>query len=395
MNFNFKIFLAFAVMGMFSAQIMAQSECKYQNGVWIGDCPNPVQTAVPFLRIPIDARTGGMGDIGIASAPDASAIYYNSAKMAFNDDPTTLGISYTPWLRELVNDVYLVAGNGSFKLDDLSAIGFGLRYFNMGQIDFVDNTGTSTGTGNPNEFALELAYARRLGENFGIGVNGRYIRSDLAGGQTVNNIEIKPGNAGAVDISFFYDKEFNSGNNLSAGLSLTNMGSQISYTETGRADYIPANLGFGLGYTLNFDEYNRLTFLGELNKLMVPTRPDSLVSNDGDDIPDYLQQGVLESMINSFSDSDAELDEWIYSLGLEYVYNDLLSVRAGYFHEAKLKGNRQHFTVGVGLKYNVVKFDFSYLINANGQINPLNNTLRFSLNFLFGQDKISSIEDIN
>jgi hypothetical protein len=367
---------------LFMPALEANEPCRFDpfENRWIGDCPRPVVSAVPYLRIAPDARSGAMGDAGIAVSPDANSIHYNASKLVFAEDDFALSATYTPWLRGLVRDIYLAYLGGYYKLDDMQALGFSLRYFSLGDIQFTDQNGESLGNGRPNEFDLSLSYSRKLSENFSAGVTGRFIYSNLAAGQTVESIEINAATAAAVDISLTYNTVLSPLSDLSLGLAITNLGSKVSYTRSQIKDFLPGNLGIGGAWNINFDDYNRLTFALDFNKLLVPTPLDP---ND----PDYLdrrQQSVMSGVVSSFSDGEnftEELREIKISGGVEYWYADQFAVRAGYHHEHALKGNRKYLTLGFGVKYNVFGLNFSYLVPTNAQRNPLDNTLRFSLLF--------------
>lgn len=353
------------------------------------DYLNTVTTAVPFLRIAPDARAGGMADVGIATTPDANSIFWNASKLVFIDDdaPTGLSLTYTPWLKNLVNDIYLAYLNGYWKVDELSAVSASLRYFSLGTITFTDASGNVLQDFRPNEFAFDVAYARKLGDNLSAGLDLKYLFSNLATGQVVNGVEIKPARGVAADISMFYTNTFDTGDKdseIGIGLNISNIGNKITYTSSIEKDYIPTNLGIGVAYGVNFDDYNKLTFALDLNKLLVPT-PDSADSNPQNGIPDFKEQTVVSGMLSSFSDApngaSEELNEIIYSAGLEYWYDEKFAVRTGYFFEHPTKGGRQFFTVGLGLRYNVFGLDFSYLVPTSNNQNPLDNTLRFTLLF--------------
>ncbi|SHM25643.1 hypothetical protein SAMN05444266_107157 [Chitinophaga jiangningensis] len=347
---------------------------------------NTINTAVPFLRITPDARSGAMGDVGLAISPDANSIYYNLSKLPFSDVNSSIAVTYTPWLKELVNDVFLATVSGYTKIDENQAVSGSLRYFSLGTINFRDITNTDQGNFRPREFAIDAGYARKLSEHFGVGLTGRFIYSNLAGGQTVNDQTIRPGKAFAADVSGYYTKDFEKDdgtvNKLSVGLAITNIGTKISYTSSAQnKDFIPTNFGLGAAYKLSLDELNTLTFALDINKLMVPT-PDTTGA--------YKDKSVLEGMFSSFGDAPGgfkeELQELMYSVGMEYWYNQQFAVRAGYFNENKNKGNRKYFTAGVGIKYDIFGLNFSYLVPSGSGIqrNPLSNTLRFTLTFDLG-----------
>ena len=349
---------------------------------------NVVTTAVPFLRISPDARAGGMGDLGIATTPDASSSYFNLGKVPFNELKTGLNLTYTPWLKRLVNDVYLASLAAYNKLDDNSAISASLRYFSLGQIQFTDNLGNPLQSFNPREFGIDVGYSRKLGENTGFGVGLKYIYSNLAGGSVGGNT-YKAGTSVAGDLGFYHHSLSEAGQGWAFGAALTNLGAKISYTDNAdQRDFIPANLGVGTTYTSVLDESNKVMFGIDINKLLVPTPPVNANGTiDPDDLAQYRQKSVVSSWFSSFGDAPGgfgeELKEFQVSAGAEYTYANQFSLRAGYFYENPTKGNRRYFTTGVGLKYNVFGLNFSYLIPTGSGINqnPLANTLRFSLVF--------------
>jgi hypothetical protein len=346
---------------------------------------NVVTSAVPFLRISPDARAGGMGDVGIATTPDANSSFWNLGKTPFNTSRTQISATYTPWLKDLgLNDVYLASLAGYHKLDDDQALSSSIRYFSLGNIQFTDFAGNDLQSFRPREFSIDFGYSRKLSEQLGLGVALRYINSNLAGGQAVNGVSYKAGNAVAGDLSLFHTTSNASGEGWNWGATLSNLGSKISYTsDANQKDYIPANLGLGAAYTKVFDETSRLTFGVDLNKLLVPTPP---ALDDSAGLVAYRSKSVISSWFGSFGDAGGignELKEVQASLGGEYSYNDQFAFRAGYFYENKFKGNRKYFTLGFGLKYNVFGLNFSYLIPSGAGVNrnPLSNTLRFSLIF--------------
>jgi hypothetical protein len=353
---------------------------------------NVVTTAVPFLRISPDARAGGMGDLSLATNPDASSSYFNLGKVTFNTSNAGVNVTYTPWLKKLVNDVYLASLSGYYKLDDNQAVSASLRYFSLGSIQFTDNFGNNLQSANPREFGVDLGYSRKISDRTGIGVGLKYIYSNLAGGFSGNGTSYKAGNAVAGDIGIYYNGHNEQGQGWAFGGALNNLGSRISYTDNAdQKDYIPANFGIGTTYTKVFDESNQITFGLDLNKLLVPTPPiaSGNASQDSIALRNYRNKSVIGSWFSSFGDAPGgfseEMKEFQGSLGIEYWYNNQFALRAGYFYEDKTKGNRRYFTTGVGIKYNVFGLNFSYLIpsgSGNTQ-NPLSNTLRFSLVFDF------------
>ncbi len=390
--------LILTLLALLGWQQVASGQCienppgsgKYK-GIDGGPCANAIPTAVPFLRITPDARSGGMGDAGIAISPDANSMHLNSSKLAFVDNDFALSATYSPWLRSLgLQDVYLAYLSGYKKIDDLQSIGFSLRYFSLGDIQYTNENGEPIGFGRPNEFEVGVGFARKLGENFSVGVNGKFIYSNLAAGQEVGGIEINPGIAGAADISFYYGIPLDA-STLTFGLALSNLGTKISYTKETN-DFLPINFGFGSAWEFFFDDYNSLTLTADVNKLMVPSPQHNIEDVDPQDgIADYRQKSVFSGILGSWSDApegfSEELKEFTYSLGAEYWYDKQFALRAGYFHENVLKGAREYITLGLGLKYNVFGINMSYLISTTPTLNssnPLDKTLRFSLLFDFG-----------
>ncbi|OQP60979.1 hypothetical protein A3860_04435 [Niastella vici] len=354
---------------------------------------NVVTTAVPFLRISPDARAGGMGDLGVATSPDAMSPIWNLAKVPFAQKNFSVGLTYTPWLKDLgLNDVYLLALAGYIKLDEESAIGGSIRYFSLGNIQFTDQGGNDYGNGRPREFGIDAGYTRKLSDKIGLGIALRYIRSNLAGNLAQSGTAYKPGSTVAGDVSFFYTGQNEAGEGWNIGAALTNLGGKIGYTnDATQKDYIPANLSLGTTYTKVFDEQNKITFGLDLHKLLVPTPPNFVDPSDSAtysaQVADYRNKNVVSSWFSSFGDAPGgfkeELKEWQISTGAEYAYNDQFFFRAGYFYENKDKGNRKYFTVGLGVKYNVFGLNFSYLVPSGSGVNrnPLSNTLRFGLIF--------------
>ena len=355
-------------------------------------CTNTVVSAVPFLRIISDARSGAMGDAGIAVSADPNAMHFNASKLVFSDQTLGLAATYTPWLRSIgLNDVYLAYLTGFKKINDLQTVGFGLRYFSLGSIQFTDPNGTPLNTGRPNEFELSGAYARKLSEKLSAAVTGKFIYSNLAAGNIVNGEVIEPGIAGAADFSMTYKtpiKVSKGESDLTIGLAITNIGSKITYTNSLFRDFLPANFGLGGAWTFNFDTHNSLTFTTDINKMLVPTPCQGLdCDQDRDGRADYKDVSPVSAIFSSWADApeglSEEIKEFTYSVGTEYWYDKQFAVRAGYFSEHRQKGNRKFFTVGLGLKYNLFGLNFSYLVPTTSRRNPLDNTLRFSMLFNF------------
>jgi Type IX secretion system protein PorV len=361
--------------------------CDIVKGQSSANTINVVTSAVPFLRISPDARAGGMGDVGVATAPDANSAFWNLAKNPFNTSPGGLSFTYTPWLKDLgLNDVYLISGAGYYKLNDNEAISGSIRYFSLGNIQFTDNFGNELTSYRPREFSIDAGYSRKLSEKLSLGIALRFINSNLANG-TINNVAYKAGTAVAADFTLFHSNLKADGSGLNYGIALTNLGSKISYTsDATQKDYIPANLGLGIAYTSAIDESNKITFALDLHKLLVPT-PPALFDSAG--LIAYRNQGVVGSWFKSFGDAPGgfseEIKEIQASIGAEYWYNNQFALRAGYFYENPIKGNRKYWTMGAGLKYNNFGLNFSYLLPSGSGVNrnPLSNTLRFSLFFDF------------
>lgn len=397
--------IAFGLLALMSVNsLTAQINYNQISGQQLDSRVNTITTAVPFLMISPDSRAGGMGDAGVASSADANSIHWNPSKLAFGDKKLSVGLSYTPWLRALVPDINLAYLSGYYTTKKNGTFGGSLRYFSLGDITFTDINGNTIGQFRPNEFAMDIAYARKLSKVFSIGGAVRYINSNLTGGTFVDGSATRPGRSLAVDISATYRKEkIKLGDKegvIAVGANISNIGAKMSYSDRNgknNANFIPINMRLGTSLALNIDEYNSIAFVADANKLLVPTPPIYELDANGSAIPDgnggYKilygkdpQRGIAEGMFGSFSDAPGggkeELREINYSLGMEYWYNKLFAIRGGYFHEHPTKGNRQYITLGAGVKYNVFGLDFAYLIPTK-QRNPLENTLRFSLTFDF------------
>jgi hypothetical protein len=346
-----------------------------------------VTTAVPFLRISPDARAGAMGDAGIAVSPDANAQYWNVAKLPFAEKKFGISMTYTPWLKDLVPDIFLayLSAYGKFGTNDENVISGSMRYFSLGNINYTDGLGNPIGTGMPREYSFDLGYSRRLSQYLSTGLSFRYIHSAIASGVSYvpGGGDYKPGNAFAADLGVYYTKAFEKDethfNTLSLGAVASNLGSKISYNSS-RKDFIPMNLGIGIAFTSQMDAYNKVTIALDLNKLLVPAL--QYVGAD-------TSVGVVTGIFKSFQTGD-QIKQIQASLGAEYWYQNTIAFRAGYFYEDKDNGDRQYVTCGLGLRYNVFLLNASYLIPQGGGVtrNPLSNTLRFSLMFEF--DKIQS-----
>ena len=359
---------------------------------------NPIMTGAPFLRISPDARAGGLGDQGVATSADNYSQFWNAAKYSFAPDYSGVAFSYTPYMGSLVNDVFLLNATYYTFLgqDERSTLGASIYYFNMGEIELNQLQGTdivSMGKAKPNEFSIDLSYGLRLTDNYSMAVTGRFIRSDLFNG--VPDVSVQPANTFAVDIAGYYQSETMDTNNfegkLRGGFQISNIGPKLDYSNSeDNASYLPTTLRLGVGYDFKFDDYNKVGITTEFSKLLVPT-PTYEKDENGNPIPEtkYIpNKGVMSGIFSSFGDAPGggkeELKEIMYSVGAEYSYNDALFIRAGYFHESPMKGDRQHLTLGLGLKYNAFAFNASYLIPMSDTNNALENTLRFGIAWNFG-----------
>lgn len=383
--------------------------------------PNVITTAVPFVSIAPDARGGAMGDCGVASDPDVYSMHYNPAKYVYLEDKLSIGLGYSPWLRNMVRDMNLAYLAGAYKINDRSAVAATLRYFNCGKIEFRDANNYLLGEVNPNEWAFDATYSRMLGDYLSGAVAGRFIYSNLTQNMGSEGTD-RPGISVAADIGLYYKRPVEWFSNMDAdiswGASITNIGSKISYNGMSeRRDFIPTTLRLGAGLKLELDEYNSLAFMVDFSKLMVPTPP--IIERDEQGNPVYNDDGsykikygmdnnvsVVQGMIQSFYDAPGwgynadnelvhigkfkeEIYEINFGVGAEYWYNNIFSVRAGYFNETALKGNRKYVTVGAALRYSVFGLDVSYLIPTASVAgsNPLEHTLRFNLTYHMGAKK--------
>lgn len=410
------LFIA-ATLG-FQFAMYGQTNCGGTSVSGRNDCDqlNAITTAVPFLLITPDSRAGAMGDAGVAVSPDVNAQYWNASKLAFSEDEMQVSLSYSPWLRQLVDDMNLAYLAWYMKINKTSAVGASLRYFTLGDIKFTDQNGTAIRDYRPSEFSIDLSYSLQLSKYFSGGITARWINSSLTGGVSNSGADSKAANAFAVDISAFYtnsnisvgDKDAE----LNFGLNISNIGNKISYTNTSQRDFLPTNLRLGGAFKIELDQFNSFTLVYDANKLLVPT-PPLYDPNDKTKIISGMEPdvGVATGMIHSFYDAPGtpiydeqgnyeivngelqvedgskfreELHEINQSVGIEYWYADQFAVRAGYFYEHPTKGNRQYFNIGAGFRYNVFGLDLSYLIPTT-QNNPLANTVRFTLSLNFAK----------
>jgi hypothetical protein len=390
--------LVAGLFAFFSDSINAQST------TYIGQDLNTITTAVPFLQIAPDARSGGMGEAGVSSTPDANSMHWNPAKYSYIENEMGFSLSYSPWLRALVSDINLAYLTGYKKLGNNQVVSGSLLYFSLGDITFTDIQGATIGNYRPNEFAISGSYSRMLTKNLSGAVTARFIHSNLTQGQSVGGASTKPGNSIAADIAIYsrHDVEFPNMEGFFAwGLNISNIGAKISYSDDNtQRDFIPTNLRVGPSLTLDIDEYNRLSFMVDINKLLIPTPPiyatDSLTGQPiyddngnqmifkGKDPNVSVPVGMFQSFFDAPGGFNEEIRELSFAVGVEYWYDKQFAIRGGYFHEDRTKGNRKFFTLGAGLRYNVFGLDFAYLIPTGGQAkNPLENTLRFTLHFDF------------
>jgi Type IX secretion system protein PorV len=370
---------------------------------------NTITTAVPFVIITPDSRSGAMGDVGAALSPDANSFHWNTSKLVFSKEKAEFSASYSPWLRQLVDDIHLSYISGYSKIGKKHVIGGSLRYFSLGNITFTDNLGNLIREFNPNEFELLGGYAFKLTDRSAIGMNGKFIYSNLTGGTNVGNVGSKAGLAGAVDLSYsWFNDEVSLGKTdatWSMAATLSNIGNKVAYTVDSERDFLPTNLRLGTALKMDFDKYNSLTGSVDINKLLVPTTPvyngsGAIISGKDPNV------GVVSGMLQSFYDAPGqvstdpsgvstvdknsrfveEMREINFGLGMEYWYSDILAVRTGFFHEHASKGNRKYLTFGAGIYFGVFGLDVSYLASVT-QNNPLANTVRFSLKFKFSKEK--------
>ncbi len=364
-----RIFLTLLITLLISPKLLAQDEI------------NAITTAAPFLLITPDGRAGGMGDVGVATSADFNSQHHNPSKAVFNDSEFSVGINFTPWMSQLVNDVYLGGFSVTNVLNERSAWSSSFKYFTLGEINLTDYDGNPIGVEKPHELALDGTYALKLSEGFSMGVTLRYIQSDFA--LKVQNSDLKTVHTFGVDLSGFYQsEEANYGDFngiIRGGFNISNIGPKVSYVDGGRENFIPTNMKLGGGFDFIFDDYNRVAVTLETTKLLVPTPP-----NDSENTI-----GFMEGMFSSFGDAPGggseELKEFTWALGSEYLYNEAFALRAGYFHESEIKGARNFFTLGAGFKFKAAQVDLSYLFNTSDINNPLENTLRFSLGFNLGE----------
>lgn len=418
MKMLLNILLSFTIV-LFSSHQLAMAQPTGGSGVTQNNLQlNTITTSLPFMAITPDSRAGGMGDAGTALSANSTSVYWNTSLLSFAKQKSEVSLSYTPWLRQLTNDIHLSYLAGYRQLNKVHSIGGSLRYFSLGEITFTDINGDILRDDKPSEFELVGAYAFKLADRFSIGVNGKFAYSNLTGGLTVAGVNTKPGIVGAADLSFSYFNDDahigNTDGTYTFGLTINNIGNKVSYSELSRRDFIPMNLKIGNSFLAEFDDYNKVTFSLDLQRLLVPT-PAIYQLIDGNNVMLAGMNGdvgIITSMMQSFYDAPGvlaedengdyiqnqdgtyqivkgtrlkeELAEINIAAGAEWWYSDVLALRGGVFYENKNKGNRQFLNLGASLKYNMFAIDFSYLASLNGRQSPLANTLRFTLRLNLG-----------
>jgi len=373
-----------------------------------------INTAVPFMTFAPDARSGALGDAGVATSPDANSTHWNVGKLALVDKDYGFALSYTPWLSKIVNDMWISYLTGFYKINKEQTVGLSLRYFDLGDIQFTDDQGGIIQDFNPREVSISGSYSRLLSDNMSLGVSLKYIHSNLSGNiSSTSTQESQPGNSVAADIGWYWNGDLallNANSNLAIGASITNIGSKLTYSNEDQEQFIPTTFRLGAALTTELDPYNKFTFMLDMNKLMVPSPPIYETDEDGNIVTDSQgdpviskgkdpNRGLISGMFGSFGDApdgfSEEIKEIMWSMAVEYWYDDLFSARLGYFNEHADKGNRKYFTAGLGFRYNVFGIDFAYLVPQQ-QNHPLAETIRFTLLFNFDKgEPQESITDQN
>ena len=406
--FTINLLFIFTFFSIESISIFSQGSSSILSGQ--DTSRRPIITAVPFLLISPDSRSAAMGETGVATSPDINSVHWNNAKLSFLEKDYGFSVSYVPWLGNIVDDMSISYLSGYYKLDNIQSFGLNLKYFDLGEIQLTDNQGLSLGIENPKELSSSITYSRRLTENLGIGSTFRYIWSNLSGSISGYS-DAKSGSSFSVDIGFYYKNDISINGKesiISFGSHISNIGGKITYGSVSNLDFIPVNFRVGSSLKTYFDQYNSLTFALDFNKLLVPSPPIYETDDQGDYIIDPItnkpkilkgkdpNRSVLSGIFSSFSDAPngfrEELNEITISSGLEYLYKDLLALRAGYFHENNDKGARKFITMGAGIIYNNFSVDFSYISTVE-QNHPLAETMRFSVAFLFDKIEEDGNED--
>ena len=392
---TFRLRAALFVVALGGTPLLASAQLQDRND------PHTITTAVPVLTLSPDARGASLGEAGAATSPDANAAFYNPGKLGFVPYKYSVSPSYSPWLRQITDDMSLQSIAGYGKIGDRSAISASLMYFNLGQIDYRDINNINTGNFNPKEYAFTVSYGQKLTDNFGVGISARYIRSNLVG--SYGNNDAQSGNSAAVDLGAYYSKGITIGSgvyNLAFGGAISNIGNKMVYRSPDNPSFLPTNLRLGTALTREIDQYNKITLTFDANKLLVPspyyenfveTDPaarEAQVARIKAKNEELSRKGIIGAALGSFGDAPGgfkeELHEINLSAGAEYSYNDLIMARVGYFYEHPTKGDRQYLSLGLGVRYQVFGIDGTYLI-PNSKANPLANTIRVSLHFNFNK----------
>jgi hypothetical protein len=395
--------LFWGVFSLAAGSVMAQSGTVKANK---GGLDYVVTTGVPFMRIAPDARSSGMAEVGVSTSADNYSGFHNPAKLAFMENDMGASASFAPWLRQITNDIYLMNVNGYAKIAPDHTAGLGIRYFTLGQINYTDAQNQPLGMSKPFEMTAEGHYAFRLAEAFSIGASGRFIYSNLSNGASTSNVQIPAGTAFSVDIAAFYSKKIELRGveeaRLNIGMNISNVGSKIQYLTLGEQDFIPTNLALGTTYFVKFDKFNAVSATLQFDKLLVPSPTYTtdangivrLTDNNRDSIADFKQQSGIAGIVKSFTDHgegmSGEMREVIVHGGLEYSYDNTYFVRGGYFYEPESAGGRNYVTLGMGIKYNTLKLDFSYLLPITQQRSPLDNQMRISIAVNVGDKKMKN-----
>ncbi|SFQ57036.1 type IX secretion system outer membrane channel protein PorV [Hymenobacter arizonensis] len=375
----------FLLGGLLAVAATSHAQSEQNQGV--------ITTAVPILTLSPDARASALGEAGVATSPDANSGFFNAGKLGFVPYKYGASASYSPWLRNITDDMSLSYLSGYGKIGQRSALGASLMYFDLGTIDYRTGGNLPAGSFSPKEYALTVSYGQQLTDNFGVGISARYIRSNLVG--TVNGNDARPGNAAAVDLGAYYSKDATIGTglyNLAFGASITNIGNKITYNDAENPSFLPTSLKLGTALTREIDQYNKITLVFDATKLLVPSPyyEPGVLRNDPRIVArnrEIANKPIVSAMLGSFNDAPGgfkeELREINLSTGIEYNYNDLLYARGGYFYEAPDKGDRQYVSLGLGVRYQVFGIDGTYLVPTgnNSQNNPLAQTIRISLHF--------------
>jgi len=357
-----------------------------------GSKTNAITTAVPFLTISPDARSGGMGEAGVALSPDANAAYWNPAKLAFVTDQSNAALSYSPWMRQIYPDVNLAYLSYFKRLSDRNTIGGSLRYFNLGPVDSYDSNLNSLGTIRPNEFSFDVSVARKFGERLSMGLTGRYISSNLTQGVVAEGQQNSVSKAFAADVSLYYNtanSRLTDEGNFAFGIDISNIGTKMNYTITGPGYFLPTNLKIGVAQTIAIDNFNKITFALDMNKLLVPTPPQrdangNIIAGREDNVS--VVNGIFGSFTGAPGGFNEELQELSFAGGVEYWYDHTIALRMGYFYENPNKGDRRYVTFGTGFRLDNIDLDLSYIAGRESTT-PLANVLRFSLAYSFGKAK--------